>query len=86
MSAKIDIWIDSTNPGPTYISQSSYKIWPVPNTGLTGLYKKKLRTFSFLSVVQKYNGNGFKTDMWSFTVPLLLWKGFNREWIIIAFS
>ena len=58
MSAKIDIWIDSTNPGPTYISQSSYKIWPAPNTGLTGLYKKKkLRTLYFLSVVQKYNEN-----------------------------
>ena len=57
MSAKIDIRIDSTNPGPTYISQSSYKIWPAPNTGLTGLYKKKLRTLYFLSVVQKYNEN-----------------------------
>ena len=47
MSAKIDIRIDSTNPGPTYISQSSYKIWPAPNTGLTGLYKKNLGHYIF---------------------------------------
>ena len=61
MSAKIDIRIDSTNPGPTYISQSSYKIWPAPNTGLTRLYISKNlgHHMYFLSVVQKYNENYF---------------------------
>ena len=49
-------------------------------------YIKKPRIVCFLSVVQKYNGNWLKTDMWSFTVHVSLWKGFNRAGIIIAFS
>ena len=60
MSAKIDIRIDSTNPGPTYISQSSYKIWPAPNTGLTGLYKKNLGHYIFFLLYKNTMKISFK--------------------------